>query len=301
MNKICVIIPCYNEEQTIVKVIQDFKKELPEAEIVVVDNNSKDKTSALAKEAGATVLLERRQGKGNAMRKAFNEVDADVCVMVDGDDTYPANEAYKLINLVLEDGVDMAIGTRLENFTKEKKKILHGLGNKFFVNLVNFIFRSNFKDIFSGYRAFSRDFIKTLPLLSEGFEIESELTIKSLQRGYRVKEIPTAYQDRPDGSESKLSTFRDGWKILMAIFSILRDYRPMAFFSFLAFIFIIAGGATGTIVILDYLEKGIVTRVPFAIVTSMLVISGLICFIGGFIVSAINRRFEELAELQKKK
>lgn len=301
MKKICVIIPCCNEEKTVQKVITDFKQELPTAEICVIDNNSTDATQVLAKQSGARVIFVKAQGKGNALRQAFNSLSADIYVMVDADDTYPAKEVHKLIKLIETENIDMVIGTRLENFKKENKKFLHSIGNQFFVRLINFIFHRNFKDVFSGYRSFSRNFVRNIPLLSEGFEIESEMTIKALEQGYSIKEIPVQYQERPKGSQSKLRTFRDGWKILLAIFSILRDYRPMSFFTILASIFIAAGGVTGVIVILDYLEKGIVTRVPFAILTAILIISGLLCFIGGFIVSAVNRRFAEILELFKKR
>ena len=300
-NKIAVLIPAYNEEKTIVKVINDFKQELSEADIIVIDNNSNDQTKSLAEQNGAKVLVEKKLSKGNAVRKAFNEISADIYIMVDADDTYPANEVHKLIDPIKNGSADMTVGTRLENFKKENKKFLHNLGNKFFVGLVNFIFKSKYKDIFSGYRVFSKNFVANVPLLSDGFEIESELTIKALERGYSVKEIPITYRERPAGSYSKLRTFSDGWKILLAIFSILRDYRPMAFFSIIALFFIVLGLICGSIVIVDYIQKGIVTRVPFAILTAILIILGFICFIGGFIVSAVNRRFDEIAELNKRK
>lgn len=301
MSKIGIVIPCFDEEKTISKVIRDFKAQLPEADIVIVDNNSTDGTVAFAKKENVKVLFENKQGKGNVLRKAFNELDYDIYVVVDADDTYPAEEVHKLIQAVEEEKVDMVVGTRLDNFKKESKVFLHNIGNAFFVRLINFVFHSKIKDVFSGYRAFSREFVKNTPLLSPGFEIESEITIQALEMGYKIKEIPINYRKRPEGSLSKLRTFKDGWKILLAIFSIFRDYRPMAFFSFLATFFILLGIGFGIIVIIDYVQKGIVTRVPFAILTALLIIVGCICFIGGFIVSAINRRFSELKELQKKR
>lgn len=299
-KKISIIIPVYNEEKTISKVIQDFKKELPKADIIVIDNNSSDNTVKNALESGGCILFEKKQGKGYVVRKAFNEIDADVFILVDGDDTYPANEIHKLIEPVISGRYDMVVGNRLNDFKKENKTFLHGFGNNFFVWLINLVFRSNIKDVFSGYRVFSSDFVQETPLLSTGFEIESEITVQSLERGFRVKEIPIKYRERPQGSYSKLRTFHDGWRILLAIFSIFRDYRPMAFFSLLAALFLLMGFCTGFIVIIDYLQKGIVTRVPFAILTSLLIIVSFLCFIGGFIVGAVNRRFSELNELIKK-
>lgn len=299
-KKISIIIPVYNEEKTISKVIQDFKKELPKADIIVIDNNSSDNTVKNAQESGGCILFEKKQGKGYVVRKAFNEIDADVYILVDGDDTYPANEIHKLIEPVISGHYDMVVGNRLNDFKKENKTLLHGFGNNFFVWLINLVFRSNIKDVFSGYRVFSSDFVQETPLLSTGFEIESEITVQSLERGFRVKEIPIKYRERPQGSYSKLRTFHDGWRILLAIFSIFRDYRPMAFFSLLAALFLLMGFCTGFIVIVDYLQKGIVTRVPFAILTSLLIIVSFLCFIGGFIVGAVNRRFSELNELIKK-
>lgn len=299
-KKISIIIPVFNEEKTISKVIFDFKKELPNAEIIVIDNNSTDNTVKNAKEGGAQILFEKKQGKGYVIRKAFNEIEADVYILVDGDDTYPANEIHKLIEPVISGQYDMVVGNRLNNFKKENKTLLHGLGNNFFVWLINLVFRSNIKDVFSGYRVFSKEFVQETPLLSTGFEIESEITVQSLERGFHVQEIPINYRERPQGSYSKLRTFHDGWRILLAIFSIFRDYRPMAFFSLLAAFFLLLGFCTGSIVIVDYIQKGIVTRVPFAILTSLLVIVSFLCFIGGFIVGAVNRRFSELNELIKK-
>jgi glycosyltransferase involved in cell wall biosynthesis len=298
-QNVCVLIPALNEELTIATVIGDFHKQLPDADVVVINNNSTDQTVNIAKKAGARILYEKKPGKGNAVRKAFAELDADIYVMVDADDTYPANMVSKMIKAVNEEKIDMVIGTRLENFKKEEKKFLHNFGNNFFVWLLNLVFHSHFKDIFSGYRVFSREFVKNTPLLSEGFEIESELTVQALERGYKVKEIPIEYRERPKGSHSKLRTFNDGWKILLAIFSIFRDYRPMTFFTILACFFLLLGLIFGSFVIIDYVQKGIVTRVPFAILTTLLIIVGCICFIGGFIVSAVNRRFAELNEIRR--
>lgn len=301
MLRTAIFFPCFNEEKTIDKVIKDFKKAIPEAAFFLIDNASTDSSVAIAKANSINVLTEKKLGKGHVVRKAFAEIDADIYVMVDGDDTYAADDVIKLINLVKNEDVDMAIGTRLQNFQKENKAALHSFGNKFFVFLVNFIFHSKIEDIFSGYRAISKKFVKNAPLLSSGFEIESEMTIQALERDYVIKEIPVQYQSRPAGSFSKLKTFSDGWKILLTIFSIFRDYRPMAFFSIIAFCFFLLGLFFGFVVIIDYLQKGIVTRVPYAILTTLLIIMGCLSFIGGFIVSAINRRYQELEEIIKKK
>lgn len=300
-SKIIVFIPAYNEERAIGKVISDFKRCLPGVDIVVIDNNSQDQTAKIAKDQGAIVLEEKRQGKGFAIRKFFQEIKADIYVMIDADDTYPAEEVQKLLDPILQGEADMTVGTRLEQANNETLNLLHQAGNKFFVFFVNFCFRSRFKDIFSGYRVMTHEFVKNIPLLSSGFEIEAELTIQALERGFRIKEIPVKYRARPAGSYSKLRTWQDGWKILLSIFAILRDYRPMTFFTILAFLFFLAGLFFGLIVIFDYLQKGIVTRVPFAILSSLLIILGFSSFIGGFVVSSVNRRFEEILAIWKKK
>lgn len=299
-NKLAIIIPALNEAPTIGKVVGDFKRIFPEAQLVVVDNNSTDDTVALAKHAGAQVIAEKKRGKGLAVRCGLSQVQADYYLIVDGDDTYPAEAAPELISSLEKNHAEMVIGTRLENFQKENKQALHSFGNKFFVALTNLVFHTKVKDIFSGYRVLTSSYLAQIPLLAEGFDLESEMTIQALQKGLKVVEVPINYRSRPTGSYSKLHTWSDGWKVLLAIFSIFRDYRPMAFFSLLAGGFFLLGLFFGTIVILDYLEKGIVTRVPFAILTTLLIILGANCFIGGFIVSAINRRFAELRTLNKK-
>jgi len=221
--KTIVFLPCYNEEQTLAKVIDDFRKYLPEAEIVVYDNNSTDRSTAIAREKNATLYTEKRKGKGNVVKSAFNNLEADIFIMSDADDTYPAEEIKKLIQPVLDGEADMVVGTRLEQAGDKELRRLHQFGNRFIMFILNFVFRAKFKDILSGYRIMTKDFVKNIPLLSEGFEIETELTIQALERGYRVKEIPVAYRERPEGSESKIETFKDGFKIVFTIMSILRD------------------------------------------------------------------------------
>lgn len=298
--KTIVFLPCYNEEQTLGKVIDDFRQYLPEAEIVVYDNNSTDQSAAIAKEKNATLYIEKRKGKGNVVKSAFNILEADIYIMSDADDTYPAEEIKKLMQPVLDGEVDMVVGTRLEKAGTKELKQLHRFGNKFIMFILNFVFRAKFKDILSGYRVMTRDFVKNVPLLSEGFEIETELTIQALERGYRVKEIPVAYRERPDGSESKIETFKDGFKIVLTIMSILRDYRPITFFFSISFILLLLGLIAGGTVLVEYIQTQFITRVPLAVLSTLLIIISFISFMTGFIVSAINRRFEEMQVLMKK-
>ena len=217
-SKIAVLIPCYNESKTIAKVVADYKKELPEADIYVYDNNSSDDTDKIATEAGAIVRYEYRQGKGNVIRSMFRNIDADCYLMIDGDDTYPPEDARKMCQLVLEKGVDMVIGDRLSStYFTENKRPFHNVGNKMVRGLINKIFKNNVKDIMTGYRAFSRDFVKGFPVLSKGFEIETEMTIHALDKNYLLEEVAVSYRDRPEGSESKLNTYSDGAKVIMTI------------------------------------------------------------------------------------
>ncbi|MBI5404659.1 MAG: glycosyltransferase [Candidatus Kerfeldbacteria bacterium] len=303
--KIAVLIPCYNEAVTIKKVIEDFRRELPTADIVVVDNNSTDASVEIARTAGARVIFERRQGKGNVVKKMFDDVDADYYVMVDADDTYHAADVHKLLAPAMEDKADMVVGTRLEAITQTSMNLVHQFGNRMLLGIINFSFRSKLRDLLSGYRMMNRSYVEGIPVLSTGFEIETELALQAMERGFRVIEVPVAYQARPEGSESKLRPLRDGAKILFTIMSILRDYRPMTFFPAVAIILLLASVGTGLVVFLDYLEKGLVTRLPLALITVGLAITSLLVLIAGFIVSTINRRFEEnhilLFRLLKKK
>ena len=228
--KIAVLIPCYNESKTIAKVVQDFKKVLPQADIYVYDNNSRDKTDEIAKEAGAIVRYEYRQGKGNVIRTMFRDIDADCYLIVDGDDTYPVEFAPEMVNLVLNKNADMVVGDRLSStYFTENKRPFHNVGNVLVRRLVNQFFKGNIVDIMTGYRAFSPLFVKSFPVLSQGFEIETEMTIHALDKNLHVENLPVTYRDRPQGSESKLNTYSDGFKVLKTIFRLYKDYRPLPF------------------------------------------------------------------------
>lgn len=290
--KIAVAIPCYNEETTIAKVIGDFRKELPEADILVFDNNSSDDTVKIARENGADVFFERKQGKGYVMQKMFNIVDADIFVLVDGDDTYFASDVHKLLEPIKSGKADMSVGNRLLQ-KKSGFSLSHRFGNWAFKLLLNYLFNAKFEDILSGYRVMSKEFYKSIPLLAKGFEIETELTLQSLDRSYLIKEIPIQYKDRPAGSHSKISKLRDGYKIIFTIISLLRDYRPTVFFSYVSIFFIIAGLFFGSIIIEEYYTTGFIRRVPTAILSITLIIIGVNALISGLILSAINRRQKE--------
>jgi len=299
-QEISVVIPCYNEEKTIGKVVTDFQKELPNARIIVFDNNSTDNTVKIARDNDADVFFEERQGKGFVIQSIFNKIDADYYIMVDGDDTYTAKDVHKLLRPVQNNKSDMTVGTRLENATNITLKPLHQLGNKIILKSINLLFRSNFKDILSGYRVMNRKFVKSIPILAGGFEVETVLTLQALERGFRIKEIPSKYKESPEGSHSKLKSFRDGSKIMYTIMSILRDYRPMTFFPILAGILIAIGLFFGGIVICEYYETGLIARLPTAVLSVALIIIGCITVITGFVVETINRRFKELQQLNER-
>lgn len=284
MSKIAVLIPCYNEELTVEKVVADFKKELPEADIYVYDNNSKDRTAELARKAGAAVVPEYRQGKGNVVRSMFRDIDADIYVMVDGDDTYPADEVHKLIEAV-EEGNDMVIGDRLSStYFTENKRPFHNTGNSMVRIMINKIFKSDIKDVMTGYRAFSRRFVKTVAIMSPGFQIETELTATSLQYRYNVKSIPITYRDRPEGSSSKLNTFSDGFKVIMTLFDLAKDYRPLLFFGLLSVLFFIVGLLIGMPVIIEFIQTAYITKVPSAILASGIMIIAVLLIMLGLII-----------------
>ena len=240
--KVAVLIPCYNEAKTIKKVVEDFKKELPEAKIYVYDNNSKDGTDKIAKEAGAIVKYETRQGKGNVIRTMFREIDAECYIMVDGDDTYPAESAKEMVKAVLEEDVDMVVGDRLSStYFTENKRPFHNIGNVTVRALINRIYKSNIRDVMTGLRAFSYKFVKTFPVMSKGFELETEMTIHSLDKNLKVKNVIIEYRDRPADSPSKLNTIPDGIKVIKTIFGFYKNYKPLNFFSIIALILLIAG------------------------------------------------------------
>ncbi|AUW96213.1 MULTISPECIES: glycosyltransferase family 2 protein [Streptococcus] len=299
-DKIAVLLPAYNEEVTIQKVIKDFQNELPNAVIYVYDNNSKDKTNQLALEAGAIVRFEPRQGKGNVVRSMFREIDADYYIMVDADDTYPAKEVHKLLEPLRTGMADMTIGDRLSNgsYAEENKRGFHGFGNSLVKNLINKLYKGNYEDIMTGYRGFNRLFVKTFPVLSPGFEIETELSIHSLDKRFKLVEVPITYQDRPEGSESKLNTFSDGFKVLRMIFNLFKDYKPLLFFSLFSLLFFILGLLVGVPVITEFAKTGLIEKMPSAILATGFMILSALSFVSGFILDTIVRQNKMQYELK---
>ncbi|MCI8397461.1 MAG: glycosyltransferase [Clostridia bacterium] len=296
--KTAVLIPCYNEELSIEKVVKDFKKELPEAEIYVYDNNSKDKTAEIAEKAGAIVRHEYNQGKGNVVRRMFREVEADIYVMVDGDDTYPAEEVHKLIQPVAKGQADMVIGDRLSNGTykKENKRMFHDFGNGLVKRAINKLFRSDLRDIMTGYRVFNKIFVKNMPVLSPGFEIETEMSLYALDKRFLIKEIPITYRDRKSGSFSKLNTVSDGIKVVKKIISMYKDYKPRKFFFLIALIFIILGLIVGIPVIVEYFKIRYIHKLPSAVLATGLVTLGIIIAQCGVILDTIVKQHRESFE-----
>jgi glycosyltransferase involved in cell wall biosynthesis len=297
--EVAILIPCYNEAATIGKVVADFRAAAPEASIYVYDNNSSDDTAAIAREAGAIVVPEYRQGKGFVVRSMFRDIDADCYIMVDGDDTYPAEEAAALAELVREGQADMVVGDRLSStYFAENQRAFHGFGNKLVRFSVNRIFASNVRDIMSGCRAFSRRFARTFPVLSGGFEIETEMTIHALDRNFLIREVPVTYRDRIEGSESKLSTFSDGFKVLGTIGTLFRDYRPFQFFSIAALALALIALGLFWAPFDEYVRTGFVKKVPSLVVSIAFAISALLAFACGVILDSIrthSRQFYELA------
>lgn len=296
--KIAVLIPCYNENKTIAKVVHDYKEALPEADIYVYDNNSTDHTDKIAREAGAIVRYERRQGKGNVIRTMFREIDADCYIMVDGDDTYPAEYAPEMARLVLEENVDMVIGDRLSaTYFTENNRPFHNMGNRVVRKMINTLFHSNIHDIMTGYRAFSRLFVKHFPVLSKGFEIETEMTIHSLDKNFYLKEIPVNYRDRPEGSFSKLNTIQDGIRVIKTIFTLFRDYRPLLFFGTLGVLFLLIGFGFFIPILSEFFRSGLVPRFPTLIGTTGLFIVGILLFMIGLILEVIAKKHRQMFEL----
>lgn len=298
-DKVAVLIPCYNEAVTIGKVVDDFKRVLPDADIYVYDNNSKDDTAAIAEDHGAIVRTEPRQGKGNVVRQMFREIDADYYIMVDGDDTYPAEAAPRLLEPLMNDTADMTVGDRLSNGTygEENDRAFHGFGNNLVRWLIKVIYGYAFDDVMTGFRAFNRIFVKTMPVLSEGFQIETELSIHAVDKRFRITDVPIDYRDRPEGSYSKLSTFGDGAKVLRAIASLFKDHKPMAFFGWLALILIVLGLIAGIPVIAEYFQTGLVPRFPTAILAIALVICGALSFTAGIILDTVAKTGRKQWEL----
>ena len=290
-DEIAVIIPCYNEAPTIGKVIDDFHRELPAAAIYVYDNNSTDATAAIALKHGATVRFEPRQGKGNVCRQMFRDIDADCYLMVDGDDTYPAESARALSTPILAGEADMVVGDRLSNgtYAQQNARAFHGLGNDLVRAMIRWIYGYGFEDVMTGYRAISRPFVKTFPVLSEGFQIETELSIHAVDRRWRIADVPVEYRDRPEGSVSKLNTVKDGLKVIAMIGTLFKDYRPLKFFSLVALIFCIGGLCAGMPVVTEYLATGLVPRFPTAILAAALMFMAAISLATGFILDAVAK------------
>ena len=298
MDNIAVLIPCYNEEKTIGKVIADVKANIPEAVIYVYDNNSTDRTSEIAREAGAVVRKEHLQGKGNVIRRMFREIDAKCYLMVDGDDTYPMEYAREMCTLVTEDGADMIVGDRLSStYFTENKRPFHNFGNSFVRFSINRLFKTDIKDIMTCYRAFSFNFAKTFPILSKGFEIETEMTIHAVYNNMDVRNVIVEYRDRPEGSVSKLSTYSDGIKVLMTIVKLYKNYKPFAFFNTIAVILALISVGFFIPVLTEYIHTGLVSRFPTLIVCGFVIIAAIQSFFAGLILSTLankNRRdFEQ--------
>ncbi len=301
--KTAVLIPCYNEAQTIGKVVRDFRHALPDAEIWVYDNNSTDATGEIAREAGALVRREYRQGKGFVVRSMFSEIDADVYVLVDGDDTYPAEAAPDLIVPVAEGRADMAVGDRLTNGTyrEQNKRRFHDLGNGLVRGSINVLFHAGIRDVMTGYRAFSRRFVKNFPVMTGGFEIETEMTLHALDKRFAIAEIPIDYRDRPEGSASKLRTFRDGFRVLRTLLSIFKDYKPLSFYGGLALLFFLLGILAGIPVLAEYARTSYITHVPLAILASALEIMALLSLSSGLVLDTLvkaDKRNYELSLLR---
>ncbi|WP_288659033.1 glycosyltransferase family 2 protein [uncultured Enterococcus sp.] len=298
-EKIAVLIPCYNEEATISTVIADFRRELPEAEIYVYDNNSTDTTYELAMACGAIVKKEPRQGKGNVIRQMFFDIDADYYLMVDGDDTYPAEAVHGLLDKLRSGEADMVIGDRLSNGTyfDENKRPFHDFGNNLVKNTITRLYKTKIRDVMTGYRGFNRIFVKSFPIMSSGFQIETELTIHALDKKFKLVELPIDYRDRPEGSESKLNTFSDGFKVIMMIVKMWKDYKPLMFFGIWTFFFFVFGLFAGVPVIREYMLTHFITRVPSAILSTGLMILALLSLVTGLILDTVVTNAKKEYEL----
>ncbi len=285
MDKIAVLIPCYNEEKTIEKVVADVRNALPEAAIYVYDNNSTDRTAQLAREAGAAIRQEYAQGKGNVIRRMFREIDAQCYLMVDGDDTYPLDCAREMVNRVLERHADMVVGDRLSStYFTENKRPFHNFGNSLMRTCINSLFRADIKDIMTGYRAFSYEFVKTFPVFSKGFEIETEMTIHAVNYNMQVENVIVEYRDRPEGSESKLNTFRDGMRVIRKMMQLYKNYKPLKCFGLIAMLFVVAAAILFAPILLEYLDTGLVPRFPTLIVCGFLVMAAIQAFFSGLVL-----------------
>ena len=299
MNRIAVLIPCYNESRTIAKVVQDYKEALPEATVYVYDNNSTDDTARIAKDAGAVVRNEYKQGKGNVMRRMFMEIDADCYLMVDGDDTYPADNAREMTDAVLNRKADMVIGDRLSStYFTENKRLFHNFGNSIVKKSINVLFHSDITDIMTGYRAFSYRFVKTFPVLSEGFEIETEMTIHAIDKNMEVENVIVQYRDRPEGSESKLNTIGDGIKVLFTIINFYRIYKPLQFFAGLSLVMLLVAFAFFVPVFTDFLRTHTVSKIPTLVVCGFVALASIQSFFSGMILNSLKQKERQDFEIK---
>ncbi|MCR4706884.1 MAG: glycosyltransferase family 2 protein [Clostridiales bacterium] len=291
MDRIAVLIPCYNEAQTVEKVVRDFRRVLPEATVYVYDNNSTDGTDEIARRAGAFVRYERKQGKGNVIRTMFRDIDAEVYLMIDGDDTYPCEPAREMCDLILEKDADMVVGDRLSStYFTENKRPFHNFGNTLVRFLINRLFKSDIRDIMTGYRAFSYRFVKTFPVLSRAFEIETEMTIHAVDKNLNVENVVVEYRDRPAGSKSKLSTYTDGAKVLGTIARMFKNYKPFAFFTAIALILAVLSLCFFIPVFAEFLRTGIVEKFPTLIVCGFVLLSAIVCWFSGIVLSTLTLR-----------
>lgn len=291
---IAILIPCYNEERTIADVVTAFRQQLPEAAIFVFDNASTDRTAECARDAGATVYREPRRGKGFVVQSMFRRIEADVYVMVDGDGTYPAAEVRRLIDPILKEEADMVVGSRLRPGTSSEFRSVNRWANRLVLSLLNSMFRVKLTDILSGYRAFNRKFVKTIPVFGGGFEIETELTIKAVARGFRIVEIPTTLTARPQGSHSKIRLFRDGFLILNTILALFRDYKPLTFFGGTGIVLVLIALVPGGAVAFEFVRNGMITHTSWAILAMGIGLTGILIIVAGLILHTIVRRFQEI-------
>jgi glycosyltransferase involved in cell wall biosynthesis len=296
-GSVAVIIPCLNEEITIAKVVRDFRAALPHANIYVFDNGSTDRSTEVARGAGAVVMREKRPGKGFVVQSMLRRVDADYYLMVDGDDTYAAAGAEKLLAPLIADEADMAVGSRLSTYSRGSFRSLHVFGNRMMTGLVNRIFNTRITDMMSGYRAFTREVAKSVPVLSSGFEVETELTLRVLDRGFVIREVPLPYRERPEGSVSKLRTFSDGLRVIASILNITRTYRPLAFFGAIGLFFFLAGLAAGIPTIVEFIQIRYVTHVPLAILATGCMILSFLSGAIGLVLSTIGRQVKAAVEV----
>ncbi len=299
MDKIAVLIPCFNESKTIQKVIRDWKRELPESVVYVYDNNSTDNTAELAAEAGAVVRHEYQQGKGNVIRRMFREIDAECYIIVDGDDTYPAENGRQMAELVLQKHIDMVVGDRLSStYFEENKRPFHNFGNSLVRTSINRLFHANIRDIMTGYRAFSYLFVKSFPILSQGFEIETEMSIHAVQKNMSIENVIIEYRDRPEGSESKLNTYIDGAKVLKTIFRLYKNYRPLGFFGGISAVLLIISAAMFIPILIIFLDTGLVPNFPTLITSGFIALAAIVSFFSGLILETIVEKERQQFEFR---